>query len=298
VQAGADDLIVAGGVESVSRVPMFSDGAPLWTDADVIRRVGSIHMGVAGDLVATLEGFAREELDAYGVLTQQRAASAWGEGRFARSLVPATDDAGKVVLDHDEHVRTDATIERLAAMEPAFAELGADGQDALALARHPELERIEHLHTRGTSPSLADAAGLVLVGSLEAAERLGLAPRARIVSTAVRSVDPVTMLTAGQLAVEDALARAKLTPDDVDLFEFAEAFAALCLKFRRDLGVGPDRFNVNGGTIAMGHAFGATGAILLATLVDELERREGRYGVVAVSGAAGLGVGAVVERVA
>src|SRR5207244_1494528 len=166
----------------------------------------------------------------------------------------------------------------------------------IALAHHPELDRIEHRHTRGTSPSLADGAGVALVGSATAAEDLGLTPRGRIVATAVRSVDPVVMLTAGQLAAQDAIERAGLTPADVDLFEFAEAFAALCVKFQRDLGVGPDRFNVNGGTIAMGHAFGATGAILLTTLLDELERRRGRYGVVAVSGAAGLGVATVVER--
>lgn len=281
VKAGDVDLTVAGGVESVSRVPMFSDGAPMWTAPDFV------HMSIAADLVATLEGFGKDELDAYGLRTHTRAAAAWAAGRFDRSLVP-------VGIDRDEHVRSDVTAESMAALPPAFADLGAQGHDDAVLAKFPELTRVEHVHSRATSPSLADAAAVALIGSGTAA----FEPRARIVSTATRSVDPVIMLTAGQLAAEDAIAKAGLTPGDIEVFEFLEAFAALCCKFQRDLGVDDGRFNVNGGTLAMGHAFGASGAILLAQAIDELERRDARYACVAVSGAAGLGVATVVERVA
>ncbi|GAA1028135.1 acetyl-CoA C-acetyltransferase [Virgisporangium ochraceum] len=289
----ADDLqlAVAGGVESVSRVPMFSDEGPLWTDPDTITRVGSVHMGIAADLNATKDGWQRPELDAYGAETQHKAARAWDAGFYARSVVPVGGFA------RDELIRADTTVEGLAALPPAFTGIGASGQDAIAMAAHPEIGPIEHRHTVGTSPALADAAALVLLGTEDAADRAGLRPRARVVAAATASTDPVIMLTAGQHAVEKVIAKAGLQPRDIDVFEFAEAFSALCLTFRRDLDAGPDRMNPNGGTIAMGHAFGATGAILVGQCVDELERREGRYGVAAVSGAAGLGVAVLVERV-
>jgi acetyl-CoA C-acetyltransferase len=289
----ADDLqlAVAGGVESVSRVPMFSDEGPLWTDPDTITRVGSVHMGIAADLNATKDGWQRPELDAYGAETQHKAAKAWDAGFYARSVVPVGDFA------RDELIRADTTVEGLAALPPAFTGIGASGQDAIAMAAHPEIGPIEHRHTVGTSPALADAAALVLLGTEDAADRAGLRPRARVVAAATASTDPVIMLTAGQHAVEKVIAKAGLRRRDIDVFEFAEAFSALCLTFRRDLDAGPDRMNPNGGTIAMGHAFGATGAILVGQCVDELERREGRYGVAAVSGAAGLGVAVLVERV-
>jgi acetyl-CoA C-acetyltransferase len=294
---GSDlELAAAGGVESVSRVPMFSDGGPLFCDPETVRAVGSVFMGISADLVATIEGYERASLDAYGLETQRKAVRAWDEGFFDRSLVPFTRPDG-VVVERDEHLRPATTLETLAALEPAFAEQGASGQDALALTAHPEVGSIRHLHTVGTSPALADAAALVLIGSQDAAKRLGVPPRARIVASATASTDPVIMLTAGQDAVEKVIARAGLLPRDIDVFEFAEAFAALCLRFRRGLDAGPERMNPNGGTIAMGHAFGATGAILVGGVVDELERRDGRYGVAAVSGAAGLGVAVLVERV-
>lgn len=295
VRGGDLGLAVAGGVESVSRVPMFADQGPLWTDPDVIARIGSIHMGVAADLNATIEGYQRDELDAYGLETQTKAFAAWEAGFYDRSVVPVTRPDGTVV-DRDELMRPSTTPETLAALEPAFVELGASGQDALALAAHPQVGAVRHLHTVGTSPALADAAALLMIGDRDAADRLGLRPRARVLASATTSVDPVIMLTAGQSAVEQVIARAGLRPQDIDVFEFAEAFAALCLRFRRDLDAGPERMNPNGGTIAMGHAFGATGAILTGQCIDELERRQGRYGVAAVSGAAGLGVAVLVER--
>lgn len=296
IGSGQADLVVAGGVESVSQAPMFADRGPLWTDLEVISTIGSVHMGIAADIGATELGLTRDELDAYGLRTQERAARAWKDGFYDPLLVPVCDEAGHVVLDRDELMRSTSRDE-LATLEPAFAALGAEGQDAIALAHLPELDAIAHLHTRGTSPSLADGAGLVVVGTLAAAQRTGLAPLARIVAGASVGADPVRMLGAGQGAVERALTRADLTPDRLDVVEFAEAFSAFCLKIQRELGFDDDRFNVNGGTIAMGHAFGATGAILVGQAVEQLRVGGGRYATAAVSGAAGLGSALIFEAV-
>ena len=291
VRGGDAGLIVAGGVESVSRVPTFSDHGPLYADPDVMAAAGTIHMGVAADLVATLEGIDREACDRYALATRDKARRARAEQR-RRSIVPIR--AGDhVVLDHDENVAYAPTADELAALPPLFGELG---QDAIALARHPRLAAIRHLHTRGSSPSLADAAALVAIGDRATAERLGIAPRARIVATATCAGDPVTMLTAGQTALERALERAGLRAADLDVIEFAEAFAALCVRLMRDLDLDHERLNPNGGTIALGHAYGATGALLVVDALDELERRGGRYAAIAVSGAAGLGSAAIIER--
>lgn len=297
MRGGDLDLAVAGGVESISHVPMFSDKGPLWGDPEVVSEIGSVHMGIAADLNATLDDFSREQLDTYGLETQLKAAKARADGIFDRSLIPVPGIDGGSGLDHDELVRPDTTLESLAGLHPAFAELGASGQDAIALGAYDGVSEIKHLHTVGTSPAMADASALLLIGTAEAAARSGLTPRARIIGTSATSVNPVVMLTAGQSAVEKVIARAGLTPADIDVFEFAEAFAALCLRFRRDLDAGPERMNPHGGTMAMGHAFGATGAILVGSCIEELERRDGRYGVAAVSGAAGLGVAVLVERI-
>lgn len=296
IGSGQADLIVAGGVESISQAPMFADAGPLWADPEVIRTIGSVHMSIAADIGATELGLTREELDAYGQRTQELAARAWDRGFFDSTVMPVRDADGRVVLDRDELMRP-VTAEQLATLEPAFAALGADGQDALALSHLPELEKIDHLHTRGTSPSLADGAGVVVVGTLAAAERTGLEPQARIASGAAVGSDPVRMLGAGQSAIERALTRADLTPAHLDVVEFAEAFSAFCLKLQRELGVGDDRLNVNGGTIAMGHAFGATGAILTSQAVEQLRVGDGRYATAAVSGAAGLGTALILEAV-
>ncbi|WP_436495864.1 acetyl-CoA C-acyltransferase [Actinokineospora sp. HUAS TT18] len=290
VKVGELGLAVAGGVESVSRVPMFSDRAPLWTDAEVVARAGSVHMGIAADLNATIDGFERDDLDAYALESHHKAAAAWRAGAFDRSLIPLGG------LTRDELVRPKTTRTTLAALPPAFAAIGADGQDELALSSRAWPDRIEHRHTVATSPAVADGAALLLIGDARAAHRLGMTPRARLVSSAVVAHDPVTMLTAGQAAMSTAMRRAGVLPGEVSVFQFAEAFAALCLRLRRDFGAGPDRLNPSGGTIAAGHAFGATGAIMVGDCVEELERRSGRLGVAGVSGAAGLGVGVVVDR--
>ena len=299
VRAGDASLVLAGGVESVSRVPMFSDGGPLWSDPAVGAATGAVHMGVAADVVATLEGLEREALDTYALRTRERARAAWRDGRAARSVVAVIGDEGRVLLDRDELVDWAPSAAEVAALPAAFAELGAGGQDALAMARHPALAargNVRHLHTRASSPALADGAALVVVGDGAAAARTGLAPRARIVATATCAGDPLLMLTAGQDAIVRVLARAGVAAGDVAVIEFAEAFAALCLRLERDLGLDPARLNPGGGTIAMGHAFGATGAILLIAAIDELERSGGQYAVAAVSGAAGLGVATLIER--
>lgn len=295
VQSGEVDLLVAGGVESVSRVPIFSDGGALWTDQDVVQRVGSIHMGSAADLVATIDGRSRADLDGYGVETQTKAATAWREGRFHRSVI-ALPGADGGVVDRDELVRPATSMESLAQLPPAFAAIGAAADDAVVAAHHPEVGSVRHLHTVGTSPQMADGAALLLLGSAAAADRAGLQPRARILATANCAADPVIMLTAGQAAAEQVLARAGLDPADIDVFEFAEAFSAVCLRFREAFDAGPERLNPSGGTMAMGHAFGATGAILVGQCVDELERVGGRFGLAAVSGAAGLGAAVLLER--
>ena len=293
IRAGDLSLAVAGGVESVSRVPIFSDGGPLWSDPAVISAVGSVHMGIAADINATIEGWSREELDGYAVETHGKAAAAWSDGFFQRSVLPLPGPAAGVVAT-DELIRPATTAASLAELPPAFADLPE--QDSIVAAKHPGIGPLQHLHTVGTSPQMADGAAVLLLGDGAAADRLGLRPRARVLASATAAVDPVIMLTAGQSAAERVIERAGLRPNDIDVFEFAEAFSALCLRFRRDLGAGPDRMNPHGGTMAMGHAFGATGAILCGQAVDGLDRTGGRFGVAAVSGAAGLGVALLLER--
>ena len=295
VRAGDVDLVVAGGVESVSNVPAFGDRGPLFTDPAVMARSGSIHMGSAADLVATLDGVRRDQLDDYAEASRAKARAAWASGVAASSVVPVVDAVGNVVLARDELLTGAPSRSDLDALAPIFADRPSD--DAIVATRLPPGAAIHHVHTRGNSPALADAASVMIVAERGAAERAGLMPRARIVTSATCAADPVMMLTAGQAAAENVLLRAGIASSDVSVFEFAEAFAALCLRFMRDLDVGHDRLNPNGGTIALGHAFGATGAILLLNAVDELARRQSRYAVVAVSGAAGLGAATLLERV-
>lgn len=298
VASGFEDLVLAGGVESMSRVPIGADGGAWMLDPTTNYDSYFVPQGIGADLIATIEGFGREDVDAYAVRSQQRAETAWQEGRFARSIVPVRDMNGLVVLDRDEHRRPDSTVESLGTLPASFAVIGAQaGFDAVALQKYHWVERIDHVHGPGNSSGIVDGAALVVVGSAEAGARAGLTPRARIVSTAVTGSEPTIMLTGPTPATRKALERAGLTVDDIDLFELNEAFAAVVMKWQKDLGVPDDKVNVNGGAIAMGHPLGATGAMILGTLLDELERRDLRRGLATLCVGGGMGIATVIERV-
>ncbi|MGV9557782.1 acetyl-CoA C-acetyltransferase [Streptomyces sp. NPDC003522] len=297
VRSGWEDLVLAGGVESMSRVPMGSDGGAWALDPRTNHDTGFVPQGVGADLIATLEGFSRHDVDSYAALSQERAATAVKEGRFDRSLVPVRDRSGLVVLDHDEHPRPGTTADSLARLKPSFADIGElGGFDAVALQKYHWVEKIDHVHHAGNSSGIVDGASLVAVGSRAVGERYGLTPRARIVSAAVSGADPTIMLTGPAPATRKALARAGLTIDDIDLVEINEAFAAVVLRFARDMGLSLDKVNVNGGAIALGHPLGATGAMILGTLVDELERQDKRYGLATLCVGGGMGIATIVER--
>ena len=298
VRSGWEDLVVAGGVESMSRVPMGSDGGAMWDDYEVMGQLDIVPQGISADLIASLEGFTRADVDAFALLSQQRAAAAQANGYF-RSIIPVRDAAGNVLLDRDEHPRPDATLEGLAALKPAFEGLGAMGFDAVALRKYPQLERIDHVHTAGNSSGIVDGAALVLIGSKEKGEALGLRPRARIVSAALLGDDPTIMLTAPAPTSKRALAKAGMAVTDIDLFEINEAFASVVLRFIREMGLpdGPERVNVNGGAIALGHPLGATGAMILGTALDELERRDLSTALITLCAGGGMGIATIIERV-
>jgi acetyl-CoA C-acetyltransferase len=298
VASGFEDLVLAGGVESMSRVPMGSDGGAWPMDPETAHATGFVPQGIGADLIATLAGWSREDVDAYAAESHARAAKAWSNGYFERSVVPVVDKNGTVVLDTDELVRPGTTVESLAGLPSAFAGIGdMGGFDAVALNKYHWVERIDHVHTAGNSSGIVDGAALVVVGNEEAGARNGLTPRARIVSTALSGADPVIMLTGPAPATRKALAKAGLTVDDIDLVEMNEAFAAVVLRFMADTGFDHEQVNVNGGAIAMGHPLGATGAMILGSLVDELERRDLRYGLATLCVGGGMGIATVVERV-
>jgi acetyl-CoA C-acetyltransferase len=290
IRSGWEHLILAGGVESMSRNPMGSDGGAWFDDPETALATDFVPQGVSADLIATLEGFTRADVDAYAVRSQDLAAKAWAGGHFARSIVPVIDPNGLTVLAVDEHPRPDTTIEGLAKLRPSFAGLPFD---VVALRKHHWLEKIEHVHHAGNSSGIVDGAALVAIGS----EESGLVPRARIVGAAVTGADPTLMLTGPAPATRKALAAARLTVDDIDLFEINEAFAAVVLRYIRDLSLDPEKVNVNGGAIALGHPLGATGAMLLGTALDELERRDLDRAVVSMCIGGGMGVATVLERV-
>jgi acetyl-CoA C-acetyltransferase len=297
VRSGMEDLVLAGGVESMSRVPMGSDGGAWAMDPETAYDTGFVPQGIGADLIATLEGFSRTDVDTYAVESQTRAAKAWANGWFARSVVPVRDRNGIAILERDEHLRPGATLEALAGLAPSFATIGeAGGFDAVALQRYHWVERIDHVHHAGNSSGIVDGAALVLVGSEAAGAAAGMAPRARIVSVGLSGSDPTIMLTGPAPASRKALAKAGLTIDDMDLVEVNEAFSAVPLRFMREMGVPHEKVNVNGGAIAMGHPLGATGAMILGTLLDELERRELRYGLATLCVGGGMGIATVVER--
>lgn len=298
VASGQGDLLIAGGVEMMSLIPISGTGGPWGSDAGFNTVTNYTPLGVAADLLATLEGHTREQVDAYAVASQARAQQAWSEGRFDRSIVPVRDFNGQVLLTRDEHMRAGTTLETLAKLKPAFADMAQRGGFGETVKkRYPQVNRLNHLHTGGNSSGVVDGASALLIGSAEVAGQLGLKPRARITTSATVACDPCLMLVAPAAASQRAAARAGYTLDDIDLFEVNEAFASVVLRFMRETGVGHDRINVNGGAIAMGHPIGATGCMLVGTLLDELERRDARRGIVTLCVGLGMGVATLVERV-
>ena len=297
VKSGWEDLVVAGGVESMSRVPIGSDGGAWAQDPATNSATLFVPQGIGADLIATLEGFTRDDVDAFALESQKRAAAARAAGHFKRSVVPVQDMLGQTILEEDEFIKPHTTLEGLAALKPAFEQLGAMGFDQVALQRYPQVERIEHVHHAGNSSGIVDGATAVLVGSEAAGRTHGLTPRARVVAVALSGADPTIMLTGPMPAARKALAKAGMTIDQIDLFEVNEAFAAVPMKFMKELGVPHEKVNVNGGAIAMGHPLGATGAMILGTLIDELHRRQLRYGLATLCVGGGMGIATIVERV-
>ena len=297
VASGFDDLVLAGGVESMSRVPMGSDGGALFTDPTTAYDHYIVPQGIGADLIATIEGFSREDVDGYAMESQNRAEKAWNSGYFTKSVVPVRDINGVVLLDHDEHRRPGSTVESLGKLRPAFAGMAAmAGFEDVAKQKYPNVETINYVHTGGNSSGIVDGAGLVLLGSEEAGKRNGLTPRGRVVTFAEVGSEPTIMLTGPTPATELALKKAGLTVDDIDVFELNEAFASVVMKWMKDLKIPHEKVNVNGGAIAMGHPLGATGAMIFGTCLDELERTGGRYGLVTLCIGGGMGVATIIER--
>ncbi|MDT7600002.1 MAG: acetyl-CoA C-acetyltransferase [Pseudonocardiales bacterium] len=298
VRSGMEDLVLAGGVEAMSRVPMGSDGGAWAMDPDTSYTTGFVPQGIGADLIATLEGYSRTDVDTFAVESQTRAAKAWANGYFARSVVPVKDRNGLTLLDRDEHIRANSTLDTMGSLPASFAMIGDQGGfDAVALQKYHWVEKINHVHHAGNSSGIVDGASLCLIGNEAAGKAAGLTPRARIVSTAVSGADPTIMLTGPAPASRKALAKAGLTADDIDLFEINEAFAAVALRFIKDMGISHEQTNVNGGAIAMGHPLGATGAMIVGTLLDELERRELRRGLATLCVGGGMGIATIIERV-
>jgi acetyl-CoA C-acetyltransferase len=297
VMSGQSDLVVGGGVESMSRVPIGADGGAWPMDPAVAFPLHFVPQGISADLIATLDGYSREQLDAYAVESQRRAAEAWRNGWFSRSIAPIRDVVGQVVLDRDEYLRPGTTLADLAALKAAFTVPGEQGGfDIVAMQKYPQVEAIRHVHTAGNSSGIVDGAAAVLVGNAKAARKLGLRPRARIRAFASIGSEPTIMLTGPAAASRKALKRARMSPADIDLWEINEAFAAVVLRYMRDLDLPHERVNVNGGAIALGHPLGATGAIVLGTVLDELERRDLNTALVTLCIGAGMGTATIIER--
>ncbi|MFT5594548.1 MAG: acetyl-CoA C-acetyltransferase [Oceanicoccus sp.] len=296
VASGWEDLIVAGGVESLSRIPMGSDGGAWAMDPATNFQTGFVPQGVGADLIATLEGFSRDDVDAFAVNSQAKAAAASKNGKFKKSLIPVTDQNGITILDHDEFIREGTTVDDLAKLKPSFQMMGQMGFDDSAKLKYPQVEEINHMHHAGNSSGIVDGAALVLIGNEKIGKELNMKPRARIVSVALTSTEPTIMLTGPGPASLKALEKAGLKVDDIDLFEVNEAFASVVMKFQKDLNVPWEKINVNGGAIAMGHPLGATGAMILGTLLDELEAQEKRYGLATLCVGGGMGIATIIER--
>ena len=298
VMSGQNDMIVAGGVESMSRVPMGSSGGPFFADPTVARALNYVPQGVSADMIATLNGYDRAGVDAFAVESQVRAHRAWAEGRFSRSIVPVKDELGEVVLDRDEHMRPETTAESLGKLKPAFEQLGEQhGFDAVIQMRYPQVERVNHVHHAGNSSGIVDGAAAILLGTARSGEQAGIKPRARIRAFGSIGSEPSIMLTGPVASSEAVLRRAGMKASDIDLFEINEAFASVAMFFRDKMNIDPARLNVNGGAIAMGHALGATGAMLVGIVLDELERQDLATGLITLCVGAGMGTSAIIERV-
>jgi acetyl-CoA C-acetyltransferase len=298
VASGWEDLVFAGGVESMSRVPMGSDGGAWAMDPETAYDTSFVPQGISADLIATVEEFSRDDVDTYAVRSQERAAAAQAEGKFADSVVPVKDINDQVVLDHDEFIRPGTTVETLGNLKPSFEAMGEmGGFNAVALQKYHWVEKINHVHTPGNSSGIVDGASLVTIGNEKTGNELGLTPRARILATAVSGAEPTIMLTGPAPASKKALEKAGITVDQLDLVEINEAFAAVVLRFVRDMGLDMEKVNVNGGAIAMGHPLGATGGMILGTLIDELHRTGGKYGLATLCVGGGMGIATVIERI-
>lgn len=297
VASGWEDLVIAGGVESMSRVPMGSDGGAWAQDPATNAATGFTPQGIGADLIATMSGWGREDVDRFALTSQQRAATAQAEGRFDRSVLPVLDEIGMLVLERDEFIKPRTTMEALASLRASFDDMGKMGFDAVALSRYPQVERIHHVHTAGNSSGIVDGAAAVIIGSEAKGKSMGLTPRGRIVATALSGADPTIMLTGPMPAARKVLAKAGLTVDDIDLFEVNEAFAAVPMRFMQEMHVPHEKVNVNGGSIALGHPLGATGAMLVGTVLDELERRKLKRGLITLCVGGGMGIATIIERV-
>ena len=298
IRSGWDEVVLAGGVESMSRVPMGSDGGAWAMDPATNYDTYFSPQGIGADLIATIEGFTREDVDRYAERSQRLAAQAWEEGRFDKSVVPVKDLNGLTILDRDEHMRPGTTVESLAGLKPSFAMVGdMGGFDAVALQKYHWVEEINHVHHGGNSSGIVDGAALVVVGSEKAGQEMGMTPRARVVAAATSGADTTIMLTGPTPAAKKALATAGLTPDDIDLWELNEAFASVVLRFQKDMNIPDEKLNVNGGAIAMGHPLGATGAMITGTVLDELERTGGKRALITLCVGGGMGVATIIERV-
>lgn len=297
IASGWEDLICAGGYESMSRVPMGSDGGPLSEDPETVLATGFVPQGIGADLIATIEGYSREDVDAVAVASQRKAAHAQANGWFERSVVAVKDDMGVVILDQDDFLKPATTLATLASLKPSFEALGRFGYDAVALAKYTDVASIRHVHTPGNSSGIVDGAALVLLGSEQAGRDLGLRPRARVLAVAVTATEPTIMLTGPGPAARKALAKAGLTIDDIDLVEINEAFASVVLRLQKDLAVPDEKLNVVGGAIALGHPLGATGSMLVSTMADELDRRGLKRALICMCVGGGIGIASIIERV-
>lgn len=297
VNSGMSDMVVAGGIEMLSSVPMFADKGAWFSDNEVMEKTDFTHMGVSADLIASIEGFSREALDDYAIQSHQRAAQASQNGYFANSLIPVVNQEGETILDYDECIRPSSSKETMQRFGPVFATFTSPHIANRIKEKYPEVQELQHLHHVGNSPTMADGACLLLIGSLEKGKALGLQPKAKIRAFDATACEPLIMLLGGQYSVQNAVEKAGLNMENIDLHNFAEAFSATCLKYQKDLKVDTDKFNVNGCTMSMGHAQGASGAMITTTLLDEMERRDVQFGVAGISSGAGLGAGIVLERV-